>query len=69
MLRMHFKHIFLEMHNMFKLYMHIFNQRTNGPVNAHLSSGIYTNKLGHIHVYSPRAGTDAPLGSILFSES
>ena len=37
-------------------------QRTNGPVNAHLRSEIYTNTLfdykGHIHVYSPRTGSE-----------
>ena len=39
------------------------NQRTNGPVNAHLTSGpgIYFNAF--IHVYSPRAGADNPLGT------
>ena len=39
------------------------NQRTSGPVNAHLSPGpgIYFNAF--IHVYSPRAGADNPLGT------
>ena len=39
------------------------NQRTSGPVNAHLTPGpgIYFNAL--IHVYSPRAGADNPLGT------
>ena len=39
------------------------NQRTNGPVNAHLTPGpgIYFNAF--IHVYSPRAGADNPLGT------
>ena len=39
------------------------NQRTSGPVNAHLTHGpgIYFNAF--IHVYSPRAGTDNPLGT------
>ena len=38
------------------------NQRISGPVNAHLTSGpgIYFNAF--IHVYSPRAGADNPLG-------
>ena len=38
-----------------------FNQRTSGPVNAHLTPGpgIYFNAF--IHVYSPRAGADNPL--------
>ena len=37
------------------------NQRTSGPVNAHLIAGpgIYFNAF--IHVYSPRAGADNPL--------
>ena len=40
-----------------------FNQRTSGPVNAHLTPGpgIYFNTF--IHVYSPRAGADNPLGT------
>ena len=39
------------------------NQRTSGPVNAHLTPGpgIYFNAF--IHVYSPRAGTYNPLGT------
>ena len=39
------------------------NQRTSGPVNAHLTPGpgIYFNAF--IHVYSPRAGADNPLGA------
>ena len=38
------------------------NQRTSGPVNAHLTPGpgIYFNAF--IHVYSPRVGSDIPLG-------
>ena len=38
------------------------NQRTSGPVNTHLTAGpgIYSNAF--IHVYSPRAGADNPLG-------
>ena len=39
------------------------NQRTSGPVNAHLTPGpgIYFNAFIHVHVYSPRAGADNPL--------
>ena len=39
------------------------NLRTSGPVNAHLTPGpgIYFNAF--IHVYSPRAGADNPLGT------
>ena len=39
------------------------DQRTSGPVNAHLTPGpgIYLNAF--IHVYSPRAGVDNPLGT------
>ena len=42
---------------------HVLNQRTSGPVNAHLTPGpgIYFNAF--IHVYSPRAGADNPLGT------
>ena len=38
-------------------------QRTSGPVNAHLTPGpgVYFNAF--IHVYSPRAGADNPLGT------
>ena len=38
-------------------------QRTSNPVNAHLthSPGIYFNAF--MHVYSPRAGADYPLGT------
>ena len=40
-------------------------QRTSGPVNAHLTPGpgIYINAFIHVHVYSPRAGADNPLGT------
>ena len=43
------------------------NQRTSGPVNAHLTPGpgIYFNAF--IHVYSPRAGADNPWGQMLMS--
>ena len=39
------------------------NQRTSGPVNAHLTPGpgIYFNAF--IHVYSPRAGAGNSLGT------
>ena len=39
------------------------NQRTSGPVNAHLTPGpgIYFNAF--IHIYSPRAGADNSLGT------
>ena len=39
------------------------NQRISGPVNAHPTPGpdIYFNAF--IHVYSPRAGADNPLGT------
>ena len=42
---------------------HKTNQRTSGPVNAHLTPGpgIYFNVF--IHVYSPRAGVGNPLGT------
>ena len=43
------------------------NQRTSGPVNAHLTPGpgIYFNAF--IHVYSPRVGADNPLGTNVMS--
>ena len=43
--------------------MSLKNQRTSGPVNAHLTPGpdIYFNAF--IHVYSPRAGEDIFLGT------
>ena len=45
--------------------MHMSDQRTSGPVNAHLTPGpgIYFNAF--IHVYSPREGADNPLGTNL----
>ena len=41
------------------------NLRTSGPVNTHLTPGpgIYFNAFINVHVYSPRAGTDNPLGT------
>ena len=41
----------------------LINQRPSGPVNAHLTPGpgIYFNAF--IHVYSPRAGADNPVGT------
>ena len=45
------------------------NQRTNGPVNAHLRSAAYTNKRLNIMVFNSSAGADKPLGHFLFSES
>ena len=43
------------------IWQKLFNQRTSGPLNAHLTPGpvIYFNAF--IHVYSPRAGADNPL--------
>ena len=45
------------------LFKFLRNQRTSGPVNAHLTlgPGIYFNAF--IHVYSPRTGADNPLGT------
>ena len=37
------------------------NQRTSGPVNAHLTPGPGIYFHAFIHVYSPRAGADNPL--------
>ena len=47
----------------FFMSMVLSNQRTSGPVNAHLTPGpgIYFNAF--IHVYSPRAGADNPFGT------
>ena len=43
----------------------LYNQRTSGPVNAHLTPGpgIYFNAFIHIYIYSSRAGADNPLGT------
>ena len=41
------------------------NQRTSGPVKAHLTPGIYFNAFKHVN--SPRAGADNPLGTMLMS--
>ena len=40
------------------------NQRTNGPVNAHLRSAVYTNVIEN----SPSIGQMKPLGHFFFSE-
>ena len=50
------------LHKYFR-HVHSKNQRTSGPVNAHLTPGpgIYFNAF--IHVYSPMAGADNPLGT------
>ena len=50
------------------LYMNVFaqervNQRTSGPVNFHLTPGPGILFNAFIHVYSPRAGADNPLGT------
>ena len=49
--------------NKWQRHKKIWNQRTSGPVNAHLTPGpgIYFNAF--IHVYSPRAGADNPFGT------
>ena len=43
-----------------KIYMD--NQRTNGPVNAHLRSAVYTNVIEN----SPSIGADEALGPFFF---
>ena len=40
------------------------NQRTSGPVNAHLRSAVYTNVIEN----SPSIGADEALGPFFFSE-
>ena len=40
------------------------NQRTNGPINAHLRSAVYTNVIEN----SPSIGADEALGPFFFSE-
>ena len=40
------------------------DQRTNGPVNAHLRSAVYTNVIEN----SPSIGADKALGPFFFSE-
>ena len=44
------------------------NQRTSGPVNAPLTPGPGTYFNAFIHVYSPRAGADNPLGTKALSQ-
>ena len=39
------------------------NQRISGPVNAHLTPGPGIHFNAFIHVHSPRAGADNPLGT------
>ena len=46
------------------------NQRTRGPVNAHLTPGPGIHFNAFIHIYSPRAGADNALGtSVMSTES
>ena len=40
------------------------NQRTNGPVNTHLRSAVYTNVIEN----SPNIGADEAIGPFFFSE-
>ena len=42
----------------------LYNQRTSGPENAHLTPGPGTYFNAFINVYSPRAGADNLLGTI-----
>ena len=42
------------------------NQRTHGPVNAHLRSAAYTNKRLNIMVFNSSAGADETLGLFSF---
>ena len=41
------------------------NKRTNGPVNAHLRSAVYTNDIEN----SPSIGADEALGPFFFSQN
>ena len=43
----------------------ILNQRTNGPVNAHLRSAVYTNVIEN----SPSIGADEALGPFFFFQN
>ena len=43
----------------------LINQRTNGPVNAHLRSAVYTNVIEN----SPSVGTDEALGPFFFQNN
>ena len=45
----------------FPIFIHT-NQRTNGPVNAHLRSAVYTNVIEN----SPSIGQMKPLGHFFF---
>ena len=45
------------------------NQRTNGPVNAHLRSAAYTNKRLNIMVFNPSAGADEAHGPFSFFQN
>ena len=49
---------------MLMCFAHLLNQRTNGPVNAHLRSAVYTNVIEN----SPSIGADEALGPFFFSE-
>ena len=55
--------IFILINSQGALQFRSLNQRTSGPLNAQLTPGpgVYFNAF--IHVYSPRAGADNPLGT------
>ena len=54
------------------LMSYVYNQRTNGPVNAHLRSAVYIYKCYRIYTNvienSPSIGADEALGPFFFSE-
>ena len=47
------------------MYVNIVYQRTNGPVNAHLRSAVYTNVIEN----SPSIGADEALGPFFFQNN
>ena len=52
-------------HQNFKHETHCENQRTNGPVNPHLRSAVYTNVIEN----SPSIGADEALGPFFFQNN
>ena len=48
-----------------KVGLHLNNQRTNGPVNAHLRSAVYTNVIEN----SPSIGAGEALGPLFFQNN
>ena len=62
---MHFRHFYVLTGRSLALRQIHNNQRTNGPVNAHLRSAVYTNVIEN----SPSIGAGEALGPLFFQNN